>query len=444
MLGNQKKTNWIKAGKHALIQRMTMLLFGVGTFYLLVRTLEQEIYGTWMLFFSVASLIQIAREGILKKPLIRYLNDLEGTDRLKLQASSLQINMTFSVISSTLVLVASSFLSRIWEAPGLEILFAIYFFTNLATTLISHCTNLLEARFRFKGPMISHILKSASFFLCIAYFFWSKTPLNVMLLGLCYLSTTLLATGVLMAFSRDLFGLKFYFSREWIVKLLAYGKYTLGTNIGATILRNTDIWMIGYYISPAAVAVYNVAIRIANLFEIPTMAMGSILFPQAVKKAESEGEGAFRELYEKSLTIILLLVAPLVIIVIIFSNDIVYLLAGERYAQAGWILNVTMLYGLLVPFSKQMGILLDAVGKAKLNMLFVFRNTLINVVLNAIYIPYFGTIGAAYATLNSLLIMLVIDQIYLKRNFGVRLINLLHYTRYFFLRVKKMVGLQRG
>lgn len=419
-----------------------MLLFGVGSFYLLVRTLEQEVYGTWMLFFSVASLIQIAREGILKKPLIRYLNGVEGMDRLKLQASSLQINVIFSLISSTLLLVTSSLLSRAWDAPGLEFLFAIYFFTNLASALISHCNNLLEARYRFKGPMISHIVKSASFFLCIAYFFWSKAPLNIMLLGLCDLGTTLLATGVLMAYSRDLFGLKFYFSREWIAKLFAYGKYTLGTNIGATILRNTDIWMIGYYISPAAVAVYNVAVRIANLFEIPTMAMASILFPQAVKKVEEEGERAFKELYEKSLTIILLLVAPLVIFVIIFSNDIVYLLAGENYAEAGWILNVTMLYGLIVPFSKQMGILLDAVGKAKLNMLFVIRNTLINVVLNVIYIPYFGTIGAAYATLNSLLIVLVIDQIYLRKKFGVRLVNLLYYTRYFFLRAKKMAGFQ--
>jgi len=434
----QKNPNYIKAGKLTLFQRLAMLLFGVGSFYLLVRTLDQGVYGTWMLFFSLASLIVISREGFLKKPLIKYLNELEGVDRKKLQAASLHINVIFSLISSTILIVLSSFLTRVWDAPGLQYLVYIYFFTNLISALFSHCNNLLEARFRFMGPMVGHVVKSASFFGFIAIFYFTKTPMNIWHVGFCDLGSTTIATMVMLAFSRKLIGFKFYASRERMGKLFAYGKYTLGTNISGTILRNTDIWMIGWFISPAAVAVYNVAIRIANLFEVPTMAMASILFPQAVKKIEREGEPAFKELYEKSVTVILLVVAPMVAIVVFFSNEIVFLLAGAQYAEAGWILKITMLYGLLIPFSKQMSLLLDALGKAKTAMFFVLRNAAINIVLNALYIPYFGAIGAAYATLNTMVIVLIINQIYLRRKFNVSLWNLVYYSKYFLGRAKRM------
>jgi Na+-driven multidrug efflux pump len=88
-----------------------------------------------------------------------------------------------------------------------------------------------------------------------------------------------------------------------------------------------------------------------------------------------------------------------------------------------------MLYGLLVPFNKQMGVVLDAVGKAKTNMIFVLRNALINVALNSIYIPIWGMQGAAFATLSTMLIVLFINQIYLKKNFNIELKTL--FTYYF-------------
>lgn len=437
----KQKSYWIKSGKFTLLQRISMLIFGVLTFYLLVRTLDKEGYGIWMLFISVTALLDTARAGFLKNPLIRYLNKIDQGEKKTLQASSLGMNLLFSLISSTVLVVVAGFLAAAWDAPKIEILFYVYFFTNLLLAFFYHCEYVQTAHFRFGGPFIGYFLKSGLFFICVAFFYFTDYEGDIITLSYCYLGTAVIATIAMLITSRDLLNVGFGLKKSWIVKLFAYGKYTLGTNISAVLMRNVDVWMLGWYISPAAVAVYNVAIRVANLFEVPSMALAAILFPQAVKKAEAEGEKSLKELYEKSVALILILTAPLVVLVVIFSRDIVWFLAGEGYEEAAVILNITMLYGLIIPFNKQMGVLLDAVGKAKLNMFFVIRNAAINCILNALFIPFFGIIGAAYATLTTMLIVLVINQIYLKRKFNIRMKSLADYSWYYIKAIKiKLLG----
>ncbi len=438
-MSQKKESYWIKNGKLTLLQRVSMLTFGVMNFYLLVRMMEKEDYGIWMLFVSISTLIQTTREGFFKKPLIRYINDLNGRDIEKLQGSSIILNVSFSIVSSLLLILISPFLANIWDAPDISKLIVIFFFTNILSGLFSHSNNVLEANFKFKGPLIANTLKSGILFSCILYNYLLGNTIDVILLCYYDLASVMVVTLVILFFSRKYQSRQLVWKPSMLRKLFDYGKYTLGTNISGIVLRNIDIWMIGWYMSPESVAVYNVAIRITNLFEVPIMAMASIIFPQAVRKSKLEGKSAFKNLYEKSLSVILLLVIPMVVGGIALSDLIIWILAGESYQEAADLLKVTMLLGLTVPFGKQMGILLDATGRARLNMLFVIRNAVINIILNAILIPYFGTIGAALATLSSSFMILIINQIFLNRNYDVSLTNLVSYSRQYIFELRKQI-----
>ncbi|RED95656.1 flippase [Marinoscillum furvescens] len=433
-----KQSYWIQAGKLTLFQRLAMLGFGVLNFYLLVRMLPQEGYGVWMLFVSVTTLIHTIREGFFKKPLIRFLGKLEGVERRRLQGSSFILNLAFAGASSLILAVGANGLQRVWDAPGLEQLFYIYILTNCCWAVFAHYNNVQEAHFRFIGPMTSGVLKNGVLFVGIVTYYFSNWQIDIVTLGVLDLVATGIAAVTAYWFGKGLAKRKVFWSKSWAYRLFHYGKYTLGTNISGIILRNTDSWMLAWFISPAAVAVYNVAIRVTNLFEVPTMAMASILFPKAVKNAEVDDQAAMKELYEKSVSVIIMFVAPMAILGIIFSDQIIWVLAGEAYGEASAVLKVTMLYGLIIPFNKQMGILLDAIGKARLNMLFVMRNAAINATLNALIIPMVGVMGAAYATLSTMLLVFIINQIYLWRNFQVNLKNLPGYSKQYFLRLKQL------
>lgn len=430
---------WISAGKLTLIERVAMLVFGVATFYMLVRVLNKSDYGTWMFFVSIYAFMDTARSGFFKNPLIRYFNKVKEGERASLQGTSLLLNLIFSLLFSLALWVAAMPIANSYDMPTLPGLLFINIFISLAMAFFGHLEYIQAARFNFLGPLIGNIIRSGLLCAFVGWYFWKDMQLDLGLLAIGFLLSNVIAVFVMLFHARKAFSKRLDLKLGWARELFGYGKYTLGTNLSAVFMRNIDTWMLGWYISPAAIGIYNVAIRIANLFEVPTMALAQVMFPQAVKKAETEGSGALKDLYEKSVSILVVLLLPLVAGVIIFSDTIVEIIAGPDYAEAGMILNITMLYGLIVPFNKQLGILLDAIGKAKTNMLFVARNALINLILNALMIPQFGIIGAAYATLTTFVVVMIINQVYLQRNFQVTFSAMFKHMRYYAIQVPSAV-----
>ncbi|MFT4739249.1 MAG: lipopolysaccharide exporter [Sediminicola sp.] len=422
---------WISAGKFALLERMSVLIFGIGTFVLLVRTLSTESYGAWMLFISLATLLETARNGFFKNPLIRFSNISPPEDVKQLEGSSLLMNLLFSVALAIVLALIASPLANAWQSPSLIPLIYIFIPTSFILAFFFHFDYVQRANAQFYGPFLAYFFKNGSLFIAVAIHFIWRIDLDIILLAYYYGGSALFGTIVSYLTARKVYQFSLSAKKAVWLQLFSYGKYTLGTNLSAVLLRNIDIWMIGWYINPASVAIYNVAIRVANLFEVPSMALASVLFPEAVKRAEKEGTNAIKQLYEKSVAVILIFSVPFVVGVLLFSEEIVVLIAGEAYIESAIILNITMLYGLLVPFNKQMGVVLDAVGKAKTNMIFVLRNAIINVILNSIFIPIWGITGAAFATLSTMLIVLFINQIYLKKNFQIELKGLfINYVGY--------------
>jgi len=199
--------------------------------------------------------------------------------------------------------------------------------------------------------------------------------------------------------------------------------------------KSIDSWMIGKLISPAAVAIFNPAIRISNLVEVPTETLTSIFFPKLSERIAKSGAATATDLYEKAVGAITAFMIPVVLFFITFAGPVVYFVAGPGFEDTVPILQITMLYGLMIPFNRFMGITLDALGKAKINFLFVVRNASINVVSNFIFINQFGVIGAAYGTLTSYVIVSLLNLYYLKRHLKVSLGNIARNIFAFYPRV---------
>jgi len=132
-----------------------------------------------------------------------------------------------------------------------------------------------------------------------------------------------------------------------------------------------------------------------------------------------EGHSAVKRRYEMAVGSILAIVVPGIIFIIVLAPQIIFLIAGPGFEETVSIVRITMLYGLMLPFNRFFGVTLDAIGKAKVNFRIVMLTALINLVNSFIFINIFGTIGAAYGTLLTYLIMLTANQIYLHRHFGI-------------------------
>jgi lipopolysaccharide exporter len=226
-----------------------------------------------------------------------------------------------------------------------------------------------------------------------------------------------------------------YLNASFLIELLNFGKYTLGSSISSLMMRNVDSWSLAIIMNPVAVAVYNPALRISNLFEIPTSSSTTILLPKLAEKIRNKELGYIKLYYEQSMVYILSVMIPFVLIGFIFSNEIILIIAGEGYEESARLLKYTIFYGLLIPFQRKFSITLDALGRPGLNLFILIFGFLLSVTLNTYFISHFGIFGAAYAMLLTFFLIFIGTQMYLYRKFRINVFEILSSVYELYLKV---------
>ena len=415
--------SFARSGLVSFMNRASIALFGFVNFYILIRILSKQDFGVWILFISVAAIMESVRKAFIYNPFVKFLNSSKEEAHEEVISSSLLLNCITAVLAISFLWLGGFFLAQVWEDPRLYEVFKIYSLGQFFYTFVIHYNSLNEANLKFHATLFSGMSQRIVFLLLVLYFHGIGYDLTLDFLAICHVVGIGIAASVSIAFGLKYHRFRLVF-RQSLLEQFHYGKFTFGTNVSSMLFKNTDSWMLGSIVGKMAVASYNPAIRISNLFEVPLGAISSVVYPDMVRRIKSGGLSQAKILYEKSVGLSLAVMVPFIIAVVFFAEPIMILVAGEKYADSSAILQVTMIYGLIVPFNRQFGITMNAIGKAKINFIVLASNTLINVLLNMILIHAYGVIGAAYATLVSYFLILIVCEILLYRTLGVELRNI--------------------
>jgi lipopolysaccharide exporter len=139
-----------------------------------------------------------------------------------------------------------------------------------------------------------------------------------------------------------------------------------------------------------------------------------------------------KDMYERSVAIIFLFVLPIVVTVLIFPEVFIIIIGGYKYLEAVNYLRVTILFALFVPFMRQSGTILDSMGKPKINFYLTIIAAVVNVISNLLFIHFLGPIGAAYATLVSYSVILIVNQVYIRSYLGIEIKNVFKFIGYYY------------
>lgn len=170
-----------------------------------------------------------------------------------------------------------------------------------------------------------------------------------------------------------------------------------GNGLLVALLNKLDTLMLQAFTDMTQVGYYTAAYKVPNLFErVPQLAMAT-LFPAMSRLAVSDPV-ALRRLYRKMLGGMLLLVVPMLVIVMWLAPFIVRWLLGFAYAPVVPLLRVVILATALVYIAISGGNLLIALNRSKVSLYAMAVATAINALLNVLWIPRYGTMGAAWAT----------------------------------------------
>jgi len=158
-----------------------------------------------------------------------------------------------------------------------------------------------------------------------------------------------------------------------------------------------DQIMLGQMLGDEAVGIYSAATRISEVwYFIPMMIVASV-FP-AILDAKKHSEALYYQRLQRLYDLMVWLSVAVALPMTFLAGPIVALLYGPAFGEAGTVLAIHIWASVFV----FLGVASSQWFVAENRQILSFQRTLlgavINVVLNYIWIPIFGAVGAAYAT----------------------------------------------
>lgn len=163
------------------------------------------------------------------------------------------------------------------------------------------------------------------------------------------------------------------------------------------IYMRIDQVMLGQMIGEKSVGIYSAAVKISELWYFVPGAIVNSVFPSIVQ-AKEMGEEVYYKRVQKLFNIMSVLAYCVAIPVTFYSTQIVTLIYGKYYAEAGSILTIHIWTGLFVSLGVARETWLTTEGLMKFTAVTTAFGALINVVLNYFLIGSYGGLGAALAT----------------------------------------------
>lgn len=185
------------------------------------------------------------------------------------------------------------------------------------------------------------------------------------------------------------------FSKDLTKDCFKYGYKAHLSNIVAFLNYRIDILLISFFLNPAAVGIYNVAVSIAERLWIFSQPVSAALFPRI---ATIENEQERNELTTMTARNVLYLSALFGFFFFALSDWAVYVLFGKEYEQASATIKI-LLIGITL-FSAERILSNDIAGRGRpeINLYTSIFTVSSNIILNIILIPKLGFNGAALAT----------------------------------------------
>ena len=416
------------------------MVFALGTAMLLLRGLSKEDFAAWAMFLLVTYFLEMARSGLIQNGLVRHiaLHRQDAAQYVAIRRAALCLNIGFSIVSNVLLWLAMGWIISTWQMPQLEVLFPVYFITNFVMAALYHCNFLQQAHHEFRGIFLANFCWKGVLFgwvlLCKAM---------GLSLDLQTLAFAMLAGAVVGAFAtwrvlksveqpRLAGAAPWEDVLHWIKKLVAYGKWVLGTNMSTMFYKNVDKLTLGYLIGPAAFAVYDAAGKVTQLVEAPSFSIAAVVFPQGAERMTNHGSAGVKHLYERSVGAILAIILPFLVLLLLLPKTIMVLFAGSAYLESANVLVIAAFFGLFLPFAVQFGTILDATGKPQVNFAYTLFTAVLNLVLSWWFIQQFGLLGAAMATLAGYALSFILMQAYLYKYFNINFLGAFRYIPEFY------------
>ncbi|NVJ47690.1 MAG: polysaccharide biosynthesis C-terminal domain-containing protein [Cytophagia bacterium] len=385
--------------------QISFLLSNFVLFLYLAKNYDQATFGHWALFITTVSILDGLRQGFVQNGLARLI--IKDPDNQEIKSTGLLLNYSIIALTSSFLLILSLFTNE-----EISMLYLQGYKVLLVFATIQYLNSIIQAQHQFKRYFLLNLVYLISFtaVLSIQILVYGKPALTI-IINLMLLSIIPVVFMVLVRKEVRLVKPQ----KTTIKELVQFGKYSSGTNLLSLLFQRTDLLMINYFLDPTAVAIFHFANKIINYAELPLQALSQVIYPRIAASHLQNNSIELNKTYGSSILWLLAFIVPMTMTVIVFNNSIINLIGSNSYASASTVIIILCVASFFKPWGRVFGLILDAVGKPKINFYMLVFSLLVNVLMNWILIPLYGVYGAAMATSSSVIITIIIGQLNIRR-----------------------------
>ena len=171
--------------------------------------------------------------------------------------------------------------------------------------------------------------------------------------------------------------------------------------VSISVYMRIDQVMIGEMIGLAEVGIYGAAVKVSEIwYFIPTAIAGSV-FPKIVQLRQNAHPTTYKDRMQTFYDGMALLSLVVIVPITVLAAPIIWMLFGPAYAASAAILQIHIWALLFVALGVARAKWLIAENLTVFSMATTVLGALVNVGLNALLIPTYAGLGAAWATLLS-------------------------------------------
>jgi O-antigen/teichoic acid export membrane protein len=169
----------------------------------------------------------------------------------------------------------------------------------------------------------------------------------------------------------------------------------------STLVNITDTLMLSYFCDMEKVGLYNGALRLSKYLPIFLTSVNFIYLPITTNFFSQGQKHQVKDIYAFTTKWIVLLSFPIFLLFFLSGKQVLILILGENYASSYYVLRLLSLGMFFTLFVGPNGSTLLALGETRPLILYSILVFVFNIVLNYIFIPMWGIIGAAFTTMLS-------------------------------------------
>lgn len=378
--------------KEKLVQilgsNVVRVIYGMALMVFITNHYTMEIAGSYFLVLAIMTFLNDLKEGFFLSGFIKYLVEEKGN--LKIATTGLITSLTWDVGSFLLFIGVS-----LWS-PELSVFIVAYLVNLLLSSFFKWVTYIHRARVDTSVQLKSNLISLATVIVGASWIYFYSLPIQycLVILGLSNFLPCILLKTNLSIINQTVKTLTF--DKATFKKLGYFGKFGVLLSVVGSLSHQSGIFLSAEFLDLGQTALLGLGARYAILLTLPGNSISSLIYPEILK---CKGNiGLIKEVGIAGVGKMYSILIPLGLIIILFSPLGIYLLHGKSYLFVSVIIAFkTVVLLINLPLSSAYTSVMNALNKPYFVSQLVIINSLVNLVLIAPLMYYFGIWGALIA-----------------------------------------------